>query len=388
MRAIRILRPDLTLLRWRFWSARNRVLLLRDYGVLQLVWLSCLAGIALIEAYWQFCAILNSLAQRAAFHTAPAASLSVIVFLVIGLIAGYKSVRWHYAATVRPWLTSLAWSEAARQRAIISSVATTLLLMAIPVLGLECMVGQKLLWPGAVGPVAATMFGLGGGLGGWLAPRTRTRIIGIYAPEHPTALSWPLKILARFDRRCPSWAGSWTMQSRLGPLSFSWLGLIMFGISLAVGAHYGAARTSLATPIAVFGPLVILMQSLRTRPLLSSVLRSTSLGHLSACGAMLRLPVLLSGCWLLAFCSVMGSLNLLSGTQAISACLVSVLVGGLYAMLALALPGRERWAVGLFIGTLWFAFYEYESFQNGVFIIIALTFSFLLTRARQHYRHG
>jgi hypothetical protein len=205
--AIRSLRPDITLLRWRFWSARNGVLSLRHYGVPQLVWLSCLTGIALVEAYWQFCAILKSLAQRAAFHTALASSLSVIFFLVMGLTAGYKSVRRHHAAAARPWLRSLPWSATARQRAITSSVMATLLLMAIPALGLETAVGQTLHWPEAIGPAAAALFVAGGGVGGWLAARKPTRIIRNHAPDRPVALSWPLQILARFDRAAQAGAG-------------------------------------------------------------------------------------------------------------------------------------------------------------------------------------
>ncbi|MCF3946778.1 hypothetical protein L2A60_08805 [Acidiphilium iwatense] len=385
---------DFLLLRWRVFALGNALRDLTRLGGRRLVGF----GIpALVIAFYGFFWV-NSMIRHgvASLHVDGEFLFAAggLACVAMGIGAGRLAVMRDRAAIESPWLAVLPWPASARRRALIVSVASAFLVRSLAMgvaLGLVVM-SARLAHPVRDAVIGALMFGVGfAGVAVFLMAFERqtkeTHEESVGAPSHGVHAAL-IDAIGRYDQSSPRWAGSWTLGPRLCGVGAVWLATFVVGVPIAFAAHAGDPHATLSPAIAVIGAVAVMVAATRCAPLVSPVLRTTSLGYWRACAAMLRLPALMTTAWFVGVVAISLAGGLLSAQAIVTAALSAAGLCVFYAMAALSIPASPRLALGFYLAALALAADEYSEMQNLVFLILFGILAFLVLRARTIYRAG
>lgn len=199
--------------------------------------------------------------------------------------------------------------------------------------------------------------------------------------------------VAWIDGRKPSWLGSWAADLAGGRFRFTFrraLIWLSFALAAALLATASVVQNT-ATPAilgGVVGGLAIFMLALRCRPLLSPVLRSSSLSFTRAVRGLVRLPLILSMLFFGALAVPAYAAEPGTIAMPMSGLIGLLALNASYAVFAAFFAHSRRLAVLAFFAALGLADYEALEYGRTVLLAFVALLIFLWVRARGAYRHG
>jgi hypothetical protein len=195
-------------------------------------------------------------------------------------------------------------------------------------------------------------------------------------------------LMARIDGARPAWVGTWAVLSRGGR---SYTACMAAGLAMAVvGCAIGAAQLwpfAAVAGAALAGHLVF-AGTADCRPLLSPVLRISTLGFAPAATAIFRGP-------LAASCAV-GGAGLLLGMfaagvppgMAATALAVMLVLNGLFASVACGLPATRGGALALYGAAVLLTAYEHIEYGDAIYLCPAALAVFMCRQGHRGFRHS
>jgi hypothetical protein len=312
----------------------------------------------------------------------------------LGASAGYAMAQLTQSRAYAPFLKAQPLNERTRRR----MAAYAALVLGSP---LAVIVGGLV----AVGATAAShppagAWGIGAALvwaAGYFAGLSFRLRLPYRAPtDELAATAGPRKrgvSVAWLDRRKPVWLGSWAGNLVGGRFRLTvrtaliWLTLAFAGVLIAI-ASIVQNDAALAIIAGVVGGLAIIMLALRCRPLLSPVLRTSSLSFTRAMRGLVRLPLVLS---VLFFGAL--AVPAYAAEPGMIAMPVSGLLGLLalntsYAVFAAFFAHSRRLSVLAFFAAIGLTAYESLEYSRTILFGFVALLIFLWVRARGAYRHG
>lgn len=215
-------------------------------------------------------------------------------------------------------------------------------------------------------------------------PKSRSAVTG--AASNPISVSW-------IDRNRPAWLGSWASGFTGGRVRLTLRGSVvalLFGL-FALGAGTASIVRENATPAilgGVVGGLALFMLLLRCRPLLSPILRASSLRFTAAIRGLVRLPLLVSVLFFGALAVPAYAAEPATLAIPISGAIGLLTLNGIYTVFAAFFAHSRRLAALSFSAALALAAYESLEYGRSVLLALAALTVFLWLRARKAYRNG
>lgn len=315
------------------------------------------------------------------------------VMLAAGAITGLGIARIARARAYSPFLKAQPLSRNQRRDA----AARAANILGIPMLAFDGLlvfagaIAAEQSWAIAwgVGATAVSMIGF------VLALRLRLRTAHI-PPEMGTARAEPHAggfSLGWIDRRKPAWIGSWANGlegGRFRPSLRAALMLLVFVGAGTIAAIGSVVRkdASAAIIIGVVGGLAIFMMALSCRPLLSPVLRASSLGFTRAVRGLARLPLLLSLLFFGALAAPAYAAEPGTMLMPLSGAATLLSLNAIYTAFVAFFAFSRRLAAVAFFAALGLTAYETLEYGRTVLLGLAALVIFLWIKARGNYRHG
>jgi len=312
---------------------------------------------------------------------------------VLGGTIGYRLGRWASAKTRTHWISVLPWPDTAKKRCA-RSAALTLSAGLAPIAALlGCVVTV------AVGKPYAVLSGVFMGLA-FVVPAALAALVGARDADQTkgsanTALvsarqDWITRLAAAVDRSVPKWVALWAQTDSSRYVSAWWIGslLIWGGAAGAISIAQWQPWPSVVT--AVIGGNMAFIAGLNAKPLLSPVLRSTSVGFGATWMALIRVPAILSLAWftVAALPALVVSHN--SGGEGAGGVLLLVILDLLFCTAVALIPSSRHRAELLY--TILLSFIIYQALQYGVafvgfaLVVMLVVVPMLWRRARKRFR--
>lgn len=315
------------------------------------------------------------------------------MMLVAGALTGLGVARIAQARAYAPFMKAQPLGDDQRRE----TASSAAIILGIPMLALDGFLvfggalaaGQD--WPVAwgVGAIAVSILGLVMAVRLRLRAPYNPRETGIAGPKSYTdgiSLGW-------IDRSKPAWIGSWANGMEAGRFRPSLraalilLGLVGAGIIAATGSIV-RDDASPATIMGVIGGLAIFMMALSCRPLLSPVLRASSLGFTRAVRGLARLPLLLSLLFFGAMAAPAYAAEPGTMLMPLSGAATLLSLNAIYTAFAAFFAFSRRLAVFAFFAALGLTAYETLEYGRTVLLGLTALVVFLWIKARSKYRHG
>lgn len=313
--------------------------------------------------------------------------------LVTGAAAGWGLARLAQSTAYAPFLKAQPLGRAERRR----QASTAALTLGLPVVAIDgaliaTMIGATGQTHPALWGVAATAIAIAGFL---IAVAIRLRLPrrdrSLAEPGHDTGTrGLPIGLI---DDRRPRWIGSWAAslaagrfrpspRSILSAISFAFVGVLLAMVSVVQSDPMPAVLGG------VVGGVLVFMRTLRCAPLLSPILRASTLTFTRAVRGLARLPLILSVLFFTGMAAPAYAAEPGMAAVPLSGAIGLLTLNGIYTAFAAFFAGSRRLAAMTFIVAL--ALTAYETLEYGgtaVFGLAALV-TFLWMRARKAYRYG
>jgi hypothetical protein len=219
---------------------------------------------------------------------------------VLGGTIGFSLGRWASARARALWIAVLPWPDAAKKRSARSAALTHVAALGSVALALGWISSAALGQPNAFlwGAAASAAF---------LIPAGVAAVIGAGDADHsdeppdialaPARPSWIGKLAAALDRSSPRWVGVWAQTDNSPYVSAWWIGSLVICGGAAGAISIAQWQPWPSVVMSAIGGNLAFMVGLNAQPLLSPVLRSTSIGYAEVWMALIRLPAVLSLAW-------------------------------------------------------------------------------------------
>jgi hypothetical protein len=384
------------ILRWQYQSFRNTVHALYSSRPLEM-WLVSIGALLVVACnvadYYSY------LVQSASFVRAQwtrVALVGLAASAVLGATVGYSLGRWASSKTRAVWMAVLPWPDEAKKRSARSAAVTLATAIAAFVAFFGWIVTV------AVGQPGSLLCGLLTG-SAFLAPAVAAVFAGsrdadqTYAPADrglaPSRQSRISRLAVSIDRSPPRWAGLWAQSE-----NSLYATAVLIGSLVVLGGAAGAISIAQWQPwpslgVAVLGGNLAFMLVIDGQPLLSPVLRSTSVGYAAVWMALIRVPALLSLAWFAAAAVPAIVVSPHFGGESAGALPILAFLDVLFCAAVALNPSSRRRAAILYVILL--AVIMYQGLQYGiaygVLAVVAVlgVVALLWFRARKRFRsHG